>query len=36
LDGRTVEQALNAGVSVLAVWRAVCAAYPDRVPTQLR
>jgi hypothetical protein len=36
LQGRTVEQALLAGVPVLAVWRAVCVAYPDRVPAQLR
>jgi hypothetical protein len=36
LDGRTVDQALNAGIPVLAIWRAVCAAYPDRVPAKLR
>jgi DUF3046 family protein len=36
LHGRTVDQALLAGVPALAVWRAVCAAYPDRVPAKLR
>jgi len=36
LGGRTVDQALAAGVETVTVWRAVCAAYPDRVPAQLR
>jgi Protein of unknown function (DUF3046) len=36
LDGHTVEQALHAGVPVIAIWRAVCVAYPDRVPAKLR
>ncbi|MGH3662468.1 MAG: DUF3046 domain-containing protein [Micromonosporaceae bacterium] len=36
LAGRTVEQALRAGVDTGAVWRAVCQAYPDRVPSKLR
>lgn len=36
LDGRTVVEALDAGVPALAVWRAVCAAYPERVPAKLR
>ena len=36
LDGRTIRQALDAGVQTVVVWRAVCAAYPDRVPTRLR
>jgi hypothetical protein len=36
LQGRTVDQALLAGVPALVVWRAVCAAYPDRVPSKLR
>lgn len=36
LDGRTIDQALAAGVPTVAVWRAVCAAYPDRVPARLR
>jgi hypothetical protein len=35
LGGRTVDQALRAGVPALTVWRAVCAAYPDRVPAKL-
>jgi DUF3046 family protein len=36
LQGRTVDQALLAGVPAVTVWRAVCAAYPDRVPAKLR
>jgi hypothetical protein len=36
LHGLTVDQALLAGVPALTVWRAVCAAYPDRVPAKLR
>jgi DUF3046 family protein len=36
LGGRTIRQALAAGEDVLIVWRAVCAAYPDRVPARLR
>jgi len=36
LHGRTVTQALEAGVATVTVWRAVCAAYPDRVPARLR
>jgi Protein of unknown function (DUF3046) len=36
LDGRTVDEALEAGVPVLRVWRAVCLAFPDRVPSTLR
>ena len=36
LDGRTIKQALAAGVETVAVWRAVVAAYPERVPTTLR
>lgn len=36
LGGRTVNQALRAGVPTATVWRAVCAAYPDRVPARLR
>lgn len=36
LDGRTIEQALAAGEETHVVWRAVCAAYPDRVPSRLR
>ena len=36
LGGRTIAQALDAGEETVAVWRAVCAAYPDRVPRRLR
>ncbi|MEU8298373.1 DUF3046 domain-containing protein [Micromonospora sp. NPDC048909] len=36
LDGRTIEQALASGEQTHLVWRAVCAAYPDRVPARLR
>jgi hypothetical protein len=36
LGGRTIRQALDAGVQTVEVWRAVCAAYPDRVPSRLR
>ncbi|MFY1695026.1 MULTISPECIES: DUF3046 domain-containing protein [unclassified Solwaraspora] len=36
LGGRTIAQALAAGEETAVVWRAVCAAYPDRVPARLR
>ncbi|HEU5111006.1 MAG TPA: DUF3046 domain-containing protein [Micromonosporaceae bacterium] len=36
LGGRTIRQALNEGVQTVVVWRAVCAAYPDRIPAKLR
>jgi hypothetical protein len=36
LGGRTIEQALAEHVEVQEVWRAVVAAYPDRVPARLR
>jgi len=36
LGGRTIEQALAAGEETVLVWRAVVAAYPDRVPSRLR
>jgi hypothetical protein len=36
LGGRTINQALRAGEEAVVVWRAVVAAYPDRVPTRLR
>jgi len=36
LGGRTIRQALDAGVQTVDVWRAVCAAYPERVPSRLR
>jgi hypothetical protein len=36
LGGRTIKQALAAGEETVVVWRAVCAAYPERVPPRLR
>ena len=36
LGGRTIEQALADHVEVQEIWRAVVAAYPDRVPPWLR
>jgi hypothetical protein len=36
LGGRTIKQALAAGEETIVVWRAVVAAYPDRVPSKLR
>jgi hypothetical protein len=36
LGGRTIEEALAAGEQTVVVWRAVVAAYPDRVPARLR
>jgi hypothetical protein len=36
LGGRTITEALEAGVETADVWRAVVAAYPDRVPSKLR
>ena len=36
LGGRTITEALDAHVEVHSVWRAVVAAYPDRVPPRLR
>jgi hypothetical protein len=36
LGGRTIAQALAAGEEIGRVWRAVVAAYPDRVPARLR
>ncbi len=36
LGGLTINQALAGHTEVLAVWRAVVAAYPDRVPARLR
>ena len=36
LDGRTINQALAGGEDADVVWRAVVAAYPDRVPARLR
>jgi hypothetical protein len=36
LGGRTISQALAAGVETADVWRAVVVAYPERVPKRLR
>ncbi len=36
LGGRTIDQALAQGEQALSVWRAVCVAYPERVPAKLR
>jgi Protein of unknown function (DUF3046) len=36
LGGRTINEALDAGMETVDVWRAVVAAYPDRVPAKLR
>lgn len=36
LGGRTIAEALDAGENTRHVWRAVVAAYPDRVPARLR
>jgi Protein of unknown function (DUF3046) len=36
LGGRTINQALAAGEETVVVWRAVVAAYPERVPKTLR
>jgi hypothetical protein len=36
LGGRTIFQALDAGEDTARVWRAVVAAYPERVPARLR
>lgn len=36
LGGRTIEQALAAGEETVQVWRAVVAAFPERVPSRLR
>jgi hypothetical protein len=35
LGGRTIEQALAGGEETVVVWRAVVAAYPERVPGRL-
>lgn len=36
LGGRTIDEALAQGEETVTVWRAVVAAYPDRVPARLR
>ncbi|MEV6346098.1 DUF3046 domain-containing protein [Actinoplanes sp. NPDC051851] len=35
LGGRTIDQAIAQGVETATIWRAVVAAYPDRVPSKL-
>ena len=35
LGGRTIDQAIADGVDTATIWRAVVAAYPDRVPSRL-
>jgi hypothetical protein len=36
LGGRTVDEALASGEQTVTVWRAVIAAFPDRIPQKLR
>jgi len=36
LGGRSISQALAEGEDAATVWRGVVAAYPDRVPAQVR
>ena len=36
LNGRTIKEALAQGEQTATVWRAVVAAYPERVPNRLR
>lgn len=36
LDGRTIDDAIAQGEETATIWRAVVAAYPDRVPVRLR
>ncbi|GAA0435225.1 hypothetical protein Aca07nite_15440 [Actinoplanes capillaceus] len=36
LGGRTIDAAIAQGVETATIWRAVVAAYPDRVPMRLR
>ena len=36
LGGRTINEALAGGRDTADVWRAVVAAYPERVPARLR
>lgn len=35
LGNRTIDQAIADGVDTATIWRAVVAAYPDRVPSRL-
>jgi hypothetical protein len=36
LGDRTISQAIADGIDTATIWRAVVAAYPDRVPSRLR
>ncbi|WP_250027169.1 DUF3046 domain-containing protein [Paractinoplanes maris] len=36
LGHRTINQAIADGIDTATIWRAVVAAYPDRVPSRLR
>jgi hypothetical protein len=36
LGDRTINQAIAQGIDTATIWRAVVAAYPDRVPAGLR
>ncbi|GIE27214.1 hypothetical protein Ait01nite_002590 [Actinoplanes italicus] len=36
LGGRTIDEAITKGIDTATIWRAVVAAYPDRVPSRLR
>jgi Protein of unknown function (DUF3046) len=36
LGDRTIDQAIAQGIETATIWRAVVAAYPDRVPVRLR
>ncbi|MCO8270964.1 DUF3046 domain-containing protein [Actinoplanes sp. TRM 88003] len=36
LGNRTINQAIAYGIDTATIWRAVVAAYPDRVPSRLR
>jgi DUF3046 family protein len=35
LGDRTIDEAIAQGVETTTIWRAVVAAYPDRVPSRL-
>jgi hypothetical protein len=36
LGNRTIDEAIAQGIETATIWRAVVAAYPDRVPSRLR
>jgi hypothetical protein len=36
LGDRTIDQAIADGIDTATIWRAVVAAYPERVPARLR